>query len=356
MYNVIAAIIVLGVLIFVHELGHFLVAKWSGVRVLVFSLGFGPRVFGVRRGDTEYRLSAIPLGGYVKMLGEGPGSGFCPLPPADEPYSFAAKRPWQRLLIVFAGPATNIIFAALVFAVVHVAGVPVLNTLVGEVDPQYPAFAAGVRAGDRVVAVDGKPVADWEALSTAIKESHGRALAVVIDRKGERLEVTVVPAKIETENIFGETVVTYIIGITAAGETDIRRLPPGRALLRGVMETWEVARLTIVGFIKLIARVIPAKTLGGPIMIAQMAGQQAKAGLLNLIYFMGIISVNLGILNLFPVPVLDGGHILFILLEMILGRPLSMRKLEIAQQVGLFILISLMIFVFYNDLTRIFTE
>ncbi|MBN2232525.1 MAG: RIP metalloprotease RseP [Deltaproteobacteria bacterium] len=356
MYNVISAIIVLGVLIFVHELGHFLVAKWCGVRVLVFSLGFGPRVFGVRRGDTEYRLSAVPLGGYVKMLGEGNDGGDEPLPARDEPYSFAAKKPWQRLLIVFAGPATNIIFAALVFAVVHLAGVPVLNTTVGEVDPEYPAFAAGVRAGDRILAVGDRPVADWEELSTAIKESRGRPLTVVLDRDGLQVELTMAPAKVETENIFGETVVTHVIGITAAGETDIHRLPPGRALVRGVVETWEVTRLTIVGFIKLIERVIPAKTLGGPIMIAQMAGQQAKAGILNLIYFMGIISVNLGILNLFPVPILDGGHIVFILLEMVLGRPVSMRKMEIAQQIGLFLLISLMIFVFYNDLTRIFTE
>lgn len=355
MYNVISAIIVLGVLIFVHELGHFLVAKLCGVRVLVFSLGFGPKVFGVTRGDTKYILSAIPLGGYVKMLGEGKDSDDTELSAEERPFSYAAKKPLQRLAIVFAGPFTNIIFAALIFAVVYLYGVPLLNSRIGEVKPDFPAFSVGMKAGDKVSAVNHKTIHSWDELSTMIKKSRGKVLSITVKRGEENKTFEVQPKKIETKNIFGETVVSYVIGITAAGETDILKYPPGRALLQGVKETWSIITLTLVGFLKLIERVIPAKTLGGPIMIAQMAGQQAKAGLLNLLYFMGIISINLGILNLFPIPVLDGGHIVFILIEMIMGKPVSMKKMEIAQQVGLFILISLMIYVFYNDLARIFS-
>ncbi|MBW1645311.1 MAG: RIP metalloprotease RseP [Deltaproteobacteria bacterium] len=357
MYSVISAIVVLGILIFVHELGHFLVAKLCGVRVLVFSLGFGPRLCGCRWGETEYVLSAVPLGGYVKMLGEGKEDESVPeLAPEDEPYSYAAKKPWQRLAIVFAGPFTNIVFAALLFGLVYFFGVPSLNTKIGEVNPDLPAFAAGIEAGDRVLAINGTRVENWEELSRLIKKSRGDLLTIELQRGDEVVTVKVRPKKIESRNIFGEPVVTYVVGITAAGETNILKYPPGRALVAGMVETWKIAKLTLVSFVKLIERVIPAKTLGGPIMIAQMAGQQAKAGLLNLLYFMGIISINLGILNLFPVPILDGGHIVFILIEMVRGKPVSVKKMEIAQQIGLFILISLMVYVFYNDLTRIFTE
>jgi len=354
MNSLFSFILVLGVLIFVHELGHFLVAKLCGVRVLVFSLGFGPKVFGVKKGETDYILSAVPLGGYVKMLGEGK-DGDDELSEEERPFSYAAKKPSRRLAIVFAGPFTNIVFAALIFAVVYVYGVPLLNSRIGEVKPDFPAFTVGIKAGDKVLAVNGHPIHSWDELSTTIKKSDGKLLTVTVERGGATETFEVQPRKIETKNIFGETVVTYVIGITAAGETDILKYPPGRALVQGVKETWDIIKLTLVGFLKLIERVIPAKTLGGPIMIAQMAGQQAKAGLLNLLYFMGIISINLGILNLFPIPVLDGGHIVFILIEMVMGKPVSMKKMEIAQQIGLFILVSLMIYVFYNDLTRIFS-
>ncbi|MBN2332072.1 MAG: RIP metalloprotease RseP [Deltaproteobacteria bacterium] len=356
MSSVISTIVVLGTLIFVHELGHFLVAKLCGVRVLIFSLGFGPKVFGFKKGETEYLLSAVPLGGYVKMLGEGKESEDQDVSAADEPFSYAAKTPLQRLAIVFAGPFTNILFAAMIFSLVYLYGVPSLNTRIGEVNPDFPAFTAGIQAGDKVLAVNGQPVDSWDALSNRIKKSQGMTISLTVERDSVVETFEVPPKKIESENVFGELVVTYVVGITAAGETDILRYPPGQALVQGVVETWNIIKLTIVGFIKLIERVIPAKTLGGPILIAQMAGQQAKAGLLNLIYFMGIISVNLGILNLFPIPILDGGHIVFILIEIIVGKPVSMRKMEIAQQVGMFILISLMIYVFYNDLARIFTE
>ena len=356
MYSTVSAIIVLGILIFVHELGHFLVAKFCGVRVLVFSLGFGPRLFGFRKGDTEYLLSAIPLGGYVKMLGEGKGEDGVELTAEEKPFSYEYKSPWQRLAIIIAGPGANILFAALVFSVVYLFGVPSLSSVIGEVNHEMPAFSAGFQSGDKIVKIDDLTIADWEQLSAAVRASGGNELVIAYERGNELLETRVVPKRMENKNMFGENVVTYVIGITASGETVVKHYRPGQALIQGLKETWKVSYLTVLGFIKMIERVIPAKDLGGPIMIAQLAGQHAKAGILSLLYFMGIISVNLGILNLFPIPVLDGGHLLFITMEIILGRPVSMRKMEIAQQVGLFLLISLMIFVFYNDLTRIFTK
>ncbi|NPA25727.1 MAG: RIP metalloprotease RseP, partial [Deltaproteobacteria bacterium] len=207
-----------------------------------------------------------------------------------------------------------------------------------------------------IIAIDGKKIETWDELSSMIRSSGGRELEITYERDGMVATTRVTPQKVESKNMFGEPVVNYIIGITASGETRIDHYQPGEALIQGCKETWNVAYLTVVGFIKMIERVIPAKELGGPIMIAQMAGQHAKAGILSLLYFMGIISVNLGILNLFPIPILDGGHLMFIVIEIIKGRPVSVRKIELAQQIGLCLLISLMIFVFYNDLARIFSK
>ena len=362
MYSTVSAIIVLGVLIFVHELGHFLVAKFCGVRVLVFSLGFGPKLFGFRKGETEYQLSAVPLGGYVKMLGEGEAKDEegddenVELSAEDKPFSYAYKSPWQRMAIIIAGPGANILFAALLFSVVYLFGVPSLSSVIGEVNHEMPAYSAGFQSGDKIVRIDDQAIVDWEQLSTAVRASGGNELVIAYERGAELLETRVVPKRMESKNMFGEDVVTYVIGITASGETEVKHYRPGQALTQGLRETWKVSYLTVMGFVKMIEGKISSKDLGGPIMIAQMAGQNAKAGILSLLYFMGIISVNLGILNLFPIPVLDGGHLLFITMEIVLGRPVSQRKMEIAQQAGIFLLISLMIFVFYNDITRIFTK
>ena len=358
MYSTVSAIIVLGILIFVHELGHFTVAKFCGVRVLKFSLGFGPKLFGFRKGDTEYLLSAIPLGGYVKMMGEGKGDDDTDsvLTEEEKPFSYEYKSPWQRLAIIIAGPLANIVFAAFIFTVVYFFGVPSLSPVIGEVNHEMPAFTAGLQTGDKIVSINGEEIENWEQLSTNVRASGGSELIIDYERGATLLQVKIVPKRIESQNMFGENVVSYIIGITASGETTVKHYQPGEAIFQGLAETWKVSYLTVLGFIKMIERVIPAKDLGGPIMIAQMAGQHAKAGILSLLYFMGIISVNLGILNLFPIPVLDGGHLLFIMMEIILGRPVSVRKIEFAQQFGLCLLVSLMVFVFYNDLARLFSQ
>ncbi len=349
--NIISFAIVLGVLIFVHEFGHFLLAKLMGVGVKKFSLGFGPRIVGKKIGMTEYLISAIPLGGYVKMVGESPEKEL------DEsllPLSFSHKSLFKRSLIVLAGPAFNLLLSVVIFFVFfQVSGLPIMKPEVGEVQEGMPAHDAGIRTGDRVLSIDGKPVARWEDLADLIKQSSGGPLRIEILRDNSTLLVKVVPKLVSSKNLFGEPVEKYVIGITASGAVTIERLNPFQSAAQGVLQTWQIGKLTVLAIGKIIAGTISAKTLGGPIMIAQLAGQQAEAGIINLIFFIALLSVNLGIINLLPIPVLDGGHLMFFLIEAVSRRPINLKMREVAQQVGIFILVLLMIFVFYNDIVRI---
>jgi len=349
--NIISFAIVLGVLIFVHEFGHFLLAKLMGVGVEKFSLGFGPRIVGKKIGMTEYLISAIPLGGYVKMVGESPEKEL------DEsllPLSFLHKSLFKRSLIVLAGPVFNLLLSVAIFFVFfQVSGLPIMKPEVGEVQEGMPAHEGGIRPGDRVVSIDGKPVTRWEEMADLIKQSSGRPLRIEILRDERTVLVKVVPKLLSSRNLFGEQVEKYVIGITASGAVTIRQLNPFQSAVQGVLQTWQIAKLTVLAIGKIIAGTISAKTLGGPIMIAQLAGQQAEAGIINLIFFIALLSVNLGIINLLPIPVLDGGHLLFFLIEAVSRRPLNVKTREVAQQVGIFVLILLMIFVFYNDIARI---
>lgn len=349
--NIISFAIVLGVLIFVHEFGHFLLAKLMGVGVKKFSLGFGPKIVGKKIGMTEYLISAIPLGGYVKMVGESPEKEL------DEsllPLSFSHKSLFKRSLIVLAGPAFNLLLSVVIFFVFfQVSGLPIMKPEVGEVQEGMPAHEAGIRTGDRVLSIDGKPVARWEDLADLIKQSSGGPLRIEILRDNSTLLVKMVPKLVSSKNLFGEPVEKYVIGITASGAVTIERLNPFQSAAQGVLQTWQIGKLTVLAIGKIIAGTISAKTLGGPIMIAQLAGQQAEAGIINLIFFIALLSVNLGIINLLPIPVLDGGHLLFFLIEAVSRRPINLKMREVAQQVGIFILVLLMIFVFYNDIVRI---
>jgi regulator of sigma E protease len=224
---------------------------------------------------------------------------------------------------------------------------------VGEVQEKMPAHESGIRPGDRVVSIDGKPVTRWEEMSDLIKQSSGRPLRIEILRDESTVLVKVVPKLLSSRNLFGEQVEKYVIGITASGAVTIQELNPFESAAQGVLQTWQIAKLTVLAIGKIIAGTISAKTLGGPIMIAQLAGQQAEAGIINLIFFIALLSVNLGIINLLPIPVLDGGHLLFFLIEAVTRRPINLKAREVAQQVGVFVLILLMIFVFYNDIARI---
>lgn len=347
-----AFLIVLGILIFFHEFGHFLIARLFRVGVEKFSLGFGPRLLGKKVGITDYRLSLVPLGGYVKMVGEEPDED---LDPHLIPLSFTHKHVLKRILIVFAGPFFNILLAVLIFWVISfVSGVLILKSSIGSVKENSPAQIAGFKKGDLVTAVDGVAVDTWEAMAERITHSGGKPLEITVERPEGSLVLRAIPELITSKNLLGENIKRYVIGIGTAGETYSRKLGFFRAAEESLRQTYGIVELMVMIVTKLITGDISIDTVGGPIMIAQMAGDQAKAGISSLFQFIAVISVNLAIINLLPIPVLDGGHLLFFLIEAVKGRPVNLKVREIAQQVGMVILIMLMILVFYNDITRLF--
>ena len=348
--SIVSVVVLLGVLIFVHELGHFLMAKRAGVGVLKFSLGFGPRVIGKKIGETEYLLSLIPLGGYVKLLGESPGEE---LSAEEEKKSFLQQSVRKRIGIVAAGPGFNLLLAVAIFTIVNMIGLPVLTADIGSLQPESPALAAGMQTGDRVVDVEGSAVTKWDELSEVISQSKGKPLRITVERDDRVLSLTVTPKLMKTTNPFGETVETYKIGISPLPRTVIESLNPLSAFVRGLRQTWMISKLTVVSIVKMFQGVLSPKNLGGPILIAQIAGAQVREGVVPFILFMAMLSINLAILNLLPIPVLDGGHLLFYLIEMVTGREVSIRWREKAQQVGFVILILLMVFVFMLDIERL---
>lgn len=352
--SIVAFVVVLGILIFFHELGHFLVARLFGVGVEKFSLGFGPRIFGKKIGITDYRISAIPLGGYVKMVGEDPSAA---VDPEDVSISFTHKHVFKRMLIVAAGPFFNVLLAVLVFfGIFLVSGTFILQPTIGEVQADTPAARGGLKAGDRVVAIDGTAVQSWDEMARLIMDSGGGQMRFAVQRNGQLLEVAMTPIARESRNIFGEKIDRYIIGVASAGDVQQKHLNPLQAGVESIRQTYDVFKLTVVSIVKLIQGSLSTKTLGGPIMIAELAGQQAREGVLNLVFFIALLSINLAIINLLPIPVLDGGHLLFFTIEAVTGKPVNKRMREIAQQIGILILLMLMIFVFYNDISRIFSS
>lgn len=349
--NIFAFVIVLGVLIFFHELGHFLVARLFGVGVEKFSLGFGPRLFGKKVGFTDYRISAIPLGGYVKMTGEDPGAE---IDPADIPRSFTHKHVFKRMMIVAAGPFFNIILALLIIICIYLfSGAYVMKPTVGTVGENTPAAKQGLKAGDQIVAIDQIGLESWDEMARRISESNGRELTLSVLREGTELTLRVIPELKVTKNLFGEDTQRYLIGIGPSGDSFHKTLGPIAAVSESFKQTYRIAEMTVLSIVKMIQGTISRETLGGPIMIAQMAGEQAKEGAANFLFFIALLSINLGIINFLPIPVLDGGHLFFFLVEAIMGRPVNTKMREIAQQVGIFLLLLLMIYVFYNDINRL---
>jgi regulator of sigma E protease len=437
------ALFLLGILIFVHELGHFLFAKLLGVKVMKFSLGFGPKVVGKTFGETEYCISAFPLGGYVKMLGEEPGEE---LTQTEKERAFSSQPAWKRFSIVLFGPVFNLLFAAFVFVVIFMAGVPVLYPDVGKILKQSPAESAGLMTGDRIIEINGHAIRSWDEVESDVEESKGAPLHLEVSRDGKVIGVEVTPERKSVENIFGEKRKVWEIGIShllypvvgevitgtparkaglrkgdrilAIGDSEVKtwqdmtelihnspgktlrftvrrddslikltitperstitvpgsgekeigligirpmentflkRYGPFPALSMGFRKTWEFSVLTAESIVKLIQKVIPAKTIGGPIMIFEMAGQTASRGAVDFFTFMAVISINLGVLNLLPIPVLDGGHLLFLCIEVVRRKPLSEKVIMFAQRVGLALLISLMAFAFYNDILKLIT-
>jgi len=350
MITFLAFLFVLGALILVHELGHFALAKALRIKVLTFSFGFGPKILKGRRGETEYALSLLPLGGYVKMLGEEPDEE---IPHEERDRSFTHRPLWQRALVVAAGPFSNLLFSSLIFALLLYAGVPRLLPVIGGVVKGYPAHQAGLREGDRILSIDGQRILYWEDLLEIIPKSGGRPLRFVIERQGRVFSLLIAPRAARAKNIFGEEVQFYQIGVTPRGDATTVRHPPLESIGLGFKQTLAVSELVIASIYKILKGVISAKAVGGPIMIAQLAGKEARKGIQRLLSFTAIVSVNLGLLNLFPIPILDGGHLALFGLQAIIRRPLDPRKLEVVQKIGLMLIVAIMLLAFYNDILRI---
>ncbi|MCK4910404.1 MAG: RIP metalloprotease RseP [Thermodesulfovibrionales bacterium] len=370
------AIVLLGVLIFVHELGHFLFAKLMDVKVEKFSIGFGPVLLSKTVGETEYSLAAIPFGGFVKMLGENPeedepkeGDGgdegkeddgdekkeLKPLSPEELERSFAHKPVSKRFLIVVMGPVFNIAFAVFLYWAIFMAGFPTLTAELGNIAVDTPAASAGLLEGDVIVSIDGQATPDWFEMTTIIKANPGREMLFVIRRGESEIEKTIAPAAVMGKSIFGEEEEMGRLGVASAGTTVNVRYGPLSAMGKSLERCQMITSLTFTALKKLIQRTIPADTMGGPVMIVQMAQKRASQGAMAFFDMMALISISLGIFNLFPIPILDGGVILFMGLEAVRRKPVSENVQLAAQKVGLAVLLTLMVFVTYNDLVRIFT-
>lgn len=440
-------VVLLGVLIFVHELGHFLVAKLLGVKVLKFSLGFGPKIIGKTYGETEYLISVVPFGGYVKMLGQED------MPSEQEEISEAEKHRaynfqpvWKRFSIVFFGPLFNLLFALFVFIILYLTGIPVQFPDIGKMEKESPAVKAGFISGDRVLEINGKLIHDWEDINEEIDKVGSNPASFKLKRGSETIVLSVIPEKKIIKNLFGAEKEVYDFGISpfiqpVIGEiisgmpaqknglkigdriveidgkeirmwedmTEIIHASSGKSLkfkvernnqiievsitpekkaipvsvkeekfvgqigvtflkddLRksfslqesihmGLQQSWRYCQLTVIVLWKLIQRAIPASTVGGPILIAQMAGQQAAEGAVYFFSLMAALSINLGVINLFPMPILDGGHLMFIGIEAVRKKPLSEKVMLNAQKVGLVLIVTLIVFVTYNDIMRLIT-
>jgi regulator of sigma E protease len=351
---VIPFLIILSVVVFVHEYGHYWVARRNGVRVETFSIGFGRELFGFNdRNGTRWKFSLVPLGGYVKMLGDADAtSATADAATAWQKESFPAKSVWQRMAIVAAGPAANFLFAIIVLSVLFVvSGRPFTPAVVGEVTPDSPAAAAGLEPGDLVRAVDGRPVDSFEHLQTLVRDQAEVPLTFAIERDGQPLEVVVTPALREIEDRFGNVHRVGLVGISRTG-VEFRRSNPGMAVFEATGETVRMVTATLGALGEMIVGSRGTEELGGPLRIAQMSGTIAQDGLVPAIWFTAILSINLGLINLFPIPMLDGGHLVLYTIEAARGRPLGERSQEMAFRVGLAMVLTLMIFATWNDFVQ----
>ncbi len=436
MITIAAGIIMLGILVFVHELGHFCVAKFCGVKVLKFSLGFGPRLLSHQYGETEYMICAIPLGGYVQMLGEGGGEQGedVELTPEEEQRSFSKIPLSRRMAIVAAGPIMNLVLPFMILplaymiginlpayleeppcvgyvipesdaedagfligdcitaisgleieswtdtgpALVNSAGEPIVFTferdgltaeltvdpenggleglqsigllpeqraVIGGLAPAMPALDAGLEEGDLILSVGGQDIVSWYQLKGSIQETDGESTAVVVDRAGERLTFQLVPKKTAGVD-------SFLIGVAPQQETIFKRFAFGDAVAAGAERSLELIELTLVFIQKLFAGHVSTSNIGGPITVVQIAGQAAQTDISSIISVLAFLSIQLGILNLLPIPILDGGHLFFYFFELVFRKPISLRAREWAQQIGLILLLLLMVLAFYNDIVR----
>jgi regulator of sigma E protease len=364
LYAIVAFLFVLTIVVFVHELGHFLVARWCGVRVMVFSIGFGPELFGFNdRHGTRWKVSAIPLGGYVKFFGDENAASVpdqaavAAMSDAERKVSFVHQKVGPRAAIVVAGPLANFILAIVIFALAAmIYGRQSTLPRVDTVQPNSAAAAAGFEPGDVVQSINGRAIRSFSDMQRIVSVSAGESLIFIVERGGKQVTLKAVPALQDVKDNFGNTHRMGVLGITrslASDEVRFERVGFTAAVGIGFTETWTLVEQTMSYIWRIFAGRASADQLGGPIMIAQMSGQVASVSFSLLIQFVAMISVSIGLLNLFPVPLLDGGHLLFYAIEAVRGRPLSERAQEYGFRIGMALVLMLMVFATYNDIGRL---
>ncbi len=361
---VVPFLFVLSLVVFFHELGHFLIARWCGVRILVFSIGFGPELFGFHdRYGTRWKISAIPLGGYVKFFGDENAAStpdmarLATMDANERAQSFIFQPVRKRAAIVVAGPMANFVLAIVIFSAIFMLyGKQTMSARVDAVQPNSPAAAAGFQPGDLVVAIDGQAIDNFAEMQRIVSESAGEALDVTVDRNGAQEVLKATPTLKEVKDSFGNVHRIGILGISrsmAPADLKFQPVAPPLAVWMGVQETWSVVYRTLSYIGGVITGREAADQLGGPIRIAQISGQVASIGFVPLIQLAAVLSVSIGLLNLFPIPLLDGGHLLFYSIEAMRGRPLSEKAQEAGFRIGLAIVLLLMLFATFNDIVHL---
>jgi regulator of sigma E protease len=350
MISLIYAVVAFGILIFFHELGHFLMAKASGVRVLTFALGFGTKLFKKTWRGTEYAICAVPLGGYVKMIGEDPEED---VDPKDQSHAFSTQPVGKRFLIVLAGPVFNLFLAVGLIWLLYWGEVPYLTTEIQDVLDGYPAAEAGIKPGDRIVAIDGDPVQSWQQVLEKVMTSDGKVMDLALERDGSVYQVTIHPQPRTVVSRYGDKIQLWQIGITSAGVLATHRFGPWSALIESIKWTWDKSWFTLRTLGRLLQGKESIRNIGSPLLIGMEAGKQAQLGASSYFSFIAFISVILAIMNLLPIPVLDGGHLLFFSIEGIARKPVSRRIRGAAQYVGVGVLACIMVWAIYRDLDRL---
>ncbi len=361
---VVPFLFVLTIVVFFHEFGHFLVARWAGVRVLTFSLGFGPELAGFNdRHGTRWKISAVPLGGYVKFFGDDseastPASeALASMTDEERQGSFHHKKVGPRAAIVAAGPIANFILAIVIFTCLFTFfGKPSTSARVDQIEAGSAAAAAGFQVGDVVIAIDGSKIDSFSDMQRIVGVSAGEPMTFTVKRGASTLELHGTPQLREVKDPFGNAHKLGVLGITrktAAGDVTTERVDPATAMWLGVKETWFVVDRTLAYIGGVFTGREAADQVGGPLRIAQISGQVATIGLAALVHLAAVLSISIGLLNLFPVPLLDGGHLLFYAVEAVRGRPLSDRAQEMGFRIGLGLVLMLMVFATYNDILHL---